>query len=231
MSSSRREPGFVIAATGLLAEARIAARSRAVKCVVGGGNATHLAQLIECAIAQGGRAVLSFGTAGGLGEGLQPGTCLIGSEVTHGGELYRADAGWTMRLARWAQAATVERVAGLDRAVSDPADKRALKAATGAVAVDMESHCVAAVATRHGVPFAVLRVIADPVSRRLPPAALAGMRADGAADIGACLRSLVRDPSQLPALVGVAVDTARALLKLLRCVQLLGPGLGFFDRG
>jgi hopanoid-associated phosphorylase len=198
---------------------------------VSGGNATHLAGRIECAIAQGGRAVMSFGTAGGLGEELKPGTCLIGSEVVYAGELYRADAGWTRRLARLAQAATVERVAGVDRAVSNPADKRALQAATGAAAADMESHCVAAVASRYGLPFAVVRVIADPVSRKLPPAALAGMRSDGGADIGACLRSLVRDPSQLPTLASLAVDTARALLQLLRCVQTLGPGLGFFDRG
>ena len=195
-----------------------------------GGSASHLAGRLERAIAQGGRAVVSFGTAGGLGQGLKPGTCLIGSEVVHAGELYRADAGWTTRLARLAQAATVERVAGVDRAVSNPVDKRALQAATGAAAADMESHCVAAVASRYGLPFAVVRVIADPVSRKLPPAALAGMRSDGGADIGACLRSLVRDPGQLPTLVGLAVDTARALLQLLRCVQTLGPGLGFFDR-
>jgi len=221
----------VIAATGLLAEARIAARSRAVKTAVSGGNATRLAGLIECAIAQGGRAVVSFGTAGGLGEELKPGTCLIGAEVVHAGELYRADPQWTMRLARRTQAASVERVAGVDRAVSNPVDKRALNAATGAAAADMESHCVAAVAARYGLPFAVVRVIADPVSRGLPPAALASMRSDGSADIGACLRSLIHDPSQLPTLVGLAVDTSRALLQLLRCVQMLGPGLGFFDRG
>jgi hypothetical protein len=101
--------------------------------------------------------------------------------------------------------------------------------ATGAAAADMESHIVAELAARHELPFAVIRVIADPVSRILPPAALVGMRPDGTTDIGACLRSLVRDPAQVPDLVGVALDAGRAMRQLLRCVQLLGPGLGFFN--
>ncbi len=37
---------------------------------------------------------------------------------------------------------------------------------------------------QHGLPFAVLRVVADPQERDLPPAALAGMRADGTTDVG-----------------------------------------------
>ena len=122
----------------------------------------------------------------------------------------------------------LHRIAGVDQALSIPAHKRALNAATGAAAVDMESHIVADLAARHGLPFAVVRVIADPVSRGLPRAALVGMRSDGTTDVGACLRSLVRDPAQLPALVRVAVDTSRAMLQLLRCVQYSGPGPRLF---
>jgi adenosylhomocysteine nucleosidase len=249
--AGRREPGFVIAATGLLAEARIAARSGDVKTVVSGGNATRLAGLIEGAIAEGGRAIVSFGIAGGLRDDVKAGDCLIASEVVHAGELYRADAEWTARLAKRVNVREFEhflhrsrrqppptereravlRVAGVDQALSIPADKRALNAATGAAAADMESHIVAGLAVRHRLPFAVVRAIADPVRRGLPRAALVGMRSDGTTDIGACLRSLVRDPAEAPALVRVAIDTSRAMLQLLRCVQTLGPGLGFFDCG
>jgi adenosylhomocysteine nucleosidase len=231
VSSRWCDPGFVIAATGLLAETRIAARSAHVRTVAGGGGAIRLAALIERAIAEGGRAIASFGIAGGLSEHLKPGACLIGSEVVGAGKLYRADAPWTAWLRRRLCSAALHRIAGVDQALPTPAEKRALNAATGAVAVDMESHIVADFATRHGLPFAVIRVIADPVSRTLPAAALAGMRPDGTTDIGACLRSLVRHPAQVPALVAVALDTGRAMRQLLRCVHLLGPGLGFFDRG
>ena len=229
MTSSRCDAGFVIAATGLLAEARIAARSGHVRPVAGGGSATRLAALIERAIAEGGRAIASFGIAGGLSEDLKPGACLIGSEVMDARKLYRADPTWTAWLGERLCPTAVHRIAGVDEALSTPTEKRALNAAAGAVAVDMESHIVADFATRHGLPLAVIRVIADPVSRALPPAALAGMRPDGTTDIGACLRSLVRHPAQAPALVAVALDTGRAMRQLLRCVQLLGPGLGFFD--
>ena len=245
----------MIAATGLLAEAQIAARSASVKTVVSGGDATQLAGLIEAAIAEGGRAILSFGIAGGLSEDTPTGTCLIGSEVVHAGRLYRADAAWTAHLAQGLTIArleqsrhrhqrsggnaqpsgglrpTVGRLAGIGRVLSIACEKRALGAATGAAAVDMESHIVADLASRHGLPFAVLRVIADPVSRAIPRAALLALRPDGSTNVMACLRSLVRDPGQAPALVRLAVDTSRAMLQLRRCVRSLGPGLGFFERG
>jgi len=266
VSTARRQPGFVIAATGLVAEAQIAARSADVKTVVSGGNANHLAGLIEAAIAEGGRAILSFGIAGGLSADLVPGTCLIGSEVVWADKLYRADAAWTARLARGLASSRGERfelgcrhqtvaskiedrgcgerradrapgqralhrIAGVDQALVRPSDKRALNAATGATAVDMESHVIADLAGRHRLPFAVLRAVADPAGRAVPVAALAGMRSDGTINASACLRSLVQNPGQLPALIRLGVDTSRAMLQLLRCVKLLGPGFGFFERG
>jgi adenosylhomocysteine nucleosidase len=221
----------VIAATGLLPEARIAARSGSVRAVASGGSAIRLAELIEGAIEDGARAIASFGIAGGLREDLKRGTCVIGSEVVYAGTIYRADATWTARLGRRVRATSLHRIAGVDEVLSHPTRKRALNAATGAAAVDTESHIVAALAVRHGLPFAVVRVIADSVGRRVPQAALVGMRSDGTTDVGACLRSLARNPCQTPALVGIAVDTTRAMLQLFRCVQLVGPGLGLFDRG
>jgi len=259
VNTARREPGFVIAATGLMVEAWIAASSASVKTVVSGGRATELAGLLDAAVAEGGRAIVSFGIAGGLSEDLPPGTCLVGSEVVHAGKLYRADAAWSGHLAQRLTIPNLEgveprcrrqacrrqpggqatrlrpcrhRLAGVDRVLSIPCDKRALGAATGAAAVDMESHVVADLAARHGLPFAVLRVIADPVGRAIPAAALEAMRSDGTLGTAvACVRSLVRHPGQVPALFRVAVDTSRALLALRRCVRSLGPGLGFFERG
>jgi len=39
---------------------------------------------------------------------------------------------------------------------------------TGAIAVDMESHVVAAVGAAHGLPVAAMRVVTDPAERTLP---------------------------------------------------------------
>ena len=231
MSADSRAPGLIIAATGLRVEARIAGRSPFVKVVVGGGEGERLERLIRQAIAEGGDAIISFGLAAGLAPGLPAGTCLIGREVVHGGARHTPDPAWATHLTAalpFAQSATI---AGVDGPLSRPSEKRALQVESGAAAADMESHIVARLAEERGLPFAVLRVIADPAEREVPPAALAGMRPDGGIDVPALLASLATNPSQLPALVRLAADTGRAMAALLRCHDLLGPGLGFRDLG
>jgi adenosylhomocysteine nucleosidase len=223
--------GYVIAATGLRAEARVAARSPRTRVVVGGGDAARLAQLIEQSIANDCRGVISFGMAAGLERNLNPGTCLIGREVTYGGDCFPADEAWTTRLKARLGKVELVGIAGTDRPLVTRSQKQALLEATGAAAADMESHVAARVAARHGLPFAVVRVVADPMERALPPAALAGMRESGAADPAAVLLSLGRDPRQIPQLVRVTADAGRAYYALLRCHGRLGPGLGLFDLG
>src|SRR4029077_17804193 len=99
--------------------------------------------------------------------------------------------------------AVVTDIAGVDSPVATIQQKLALLAATGAGAVDMESHVVARVAARQAIPFAVLRVVADPQARDLPPAALVGMRSDGTMDALAVLRTLGEDPGQIPQLARI----------------------------
>lgn len=231
MSAEPQTRGYVLAVTGLRVEARAAERSPHTRAVAGGGDAVRLERLIEDAITANCRGVISFGVAAGLKCNLGPGTCLVGREVAYGEERFPSDESWTARLkARLARAELVG-IAGVDQPLVTPSQKRALFEATGAAAADMESHVAARVAARHGLPFAVLRVVADPMERPLPPAALAGMRESGAADPAAVLLSLGRDPRQIPQLVRVAADAGRAYYALLRCHRRLGPGLGLFDLG
>ena len=108
--------------------------------------------------------------------------------------------------------------------VVDAAAKAALHSATGALAVDMESHVAAAFAAAHGLPFAALRVISDGADRALPKAAQAGMKPDGGMDV----------PRQLPALIrtGREAEVAFRQLKLLNRHDLLGRlGIGDPDLG
>ncbi len=95
----------------------------------------------------------------------------------------------------------------------------------------MESHIVAQLATEHGLPFAVLRVIADPSTLSLPPAAVNGLKPDGSPNIPAVLKSLATQPSQLWDIIRIAGATRRAMKGLFRCYRLLGPGLGCADLG
>src|SRR5260370_10572972 len=119
----------------------------------------------------------------------------------------------------------------MDPPAADPGRKQLLYAQTGAVAVDMESHIAAEIAAAHRIPFAASRVIIDPADRPLPPAALVGLRSDGTADVGAVFRSVLRQPSQLPALVRTALDARIAGAALRRGRLMLGAGLGFPDFG
>jgi len=231
VSRQAQGSGFVLAATGLRAEARIAARIARVRTVAGGGDGSRLDRLIRQEIANGAKAIISFGIAAGLASGKGPGTCVVAREIAHGDIRYPADQAWAGRLRTVISDDELAIVAGVDRPLQNPTEKQALYAATGAVAADMESHIAARLATEHGLPFAALRVIADPTARAVPPAALAGMGKDGRVDGLAVLAALARAPNQLPAMKGLAADTRRAMAALLRCHRLLGSGFGFFDLG
>jgi adenosylhomocysteine nucleosidase len=223
--------GLVIAATGLAAEARIAERSQGVVAVAAGGDATRLASLIERLVAEGARGVISFGIAGGLRADLKSGTCIVGTSVVCGGHSYLADAAWTNRIAGCLPDAELGALASCQSVVADPAAKKVLSDETGAIAADRESHVVARIAADRRLPFAILRVIADPAHQRLPPAAIHGLKPDGSPDILAVIKSLGSEPSQLPDLVRAAIAARRAMIELFRCYRLLGSGLGFTDLG
>jgi adenosylhomocysteine nucleosidase len=231
VSGGAQKPSFVLAATGLRAEARIAARVPNVRAVAGGGDAGRLEQLIRQEIVEGAQGIISFGIAAGLRAGKGPGTCVVGREIAHGELRYSTDQAWAARLRSAIHDAELATIAGVDRPLQSPAEKHALYAATGAVAADMESHIAARLSAEHGLPFVMLRVIADPATRAVPPAALAGMGKDGRVDVWAVLASLARAPGRLPAMLRLAADTRRAMAELFRCHRLLGPGFGFFDLG
>lgn len=217
---------FVVAATGLLFEARIAEHSKNVMAVAGGGNGAQLERRLLEAARIGASGVVSFGVAGALDPDLRAGDiCVCSAAVTQNGS-FSADERWLKEFrARVPDAKTVRSLAS-NVPVSSAREKAARFAATGCQIADMESHIAGRVAQKLGLPFAVIRVISDPAHSDLPPAALVGMRADGGTDVPAVLASLARHPRQLPSLIQLAAATAKARSSLLRCVRLLGPGLG-----
>jgi len=168
------------------------------------------------ALPAGATAVLSFGIAGGLDPALRPGDLVVASRVRGPRGAYLADAAWAAALAR-ATGARLGIVAGAAAAVATPAAKRALREATGALAVDLESEAAAAFAAAHRLPFAAIRAVADPADGVVPRAALVGLDADGRAAPGRVVLALLRRPGELRPLLRVAAD-ARAALAALRGV-------------
>ena len=217
---------FVVVAVGMLAEARIAGRDGCVRAVAGGGDCTFLSAAIERAADRNAIGILSFGIAGGLAPQAKPGDIIIASGIAVDGKLWATDDDWSARLHGALPQAKSGLLAGSDTPIATVAAKSALFAATNAIAVDMESHIAARIAAAHSLPFAALRVVADAASRELPPAALAGLSPGGAINIVNVLKSLARQPSQLPALLGVSVDTRTAMKALLGSFRAVNSALG-----
>jgi len=219
---------------GMKAEGRIADAGHDLT-IVGGGSAAQveqgLAQAMERAHSRGRplQGVLSFGVAGGLAADLRPGDVVLPHAIHAGSDAYPCHVGWQASLARQLPQSFGGALAGVDAPVGSPESKRRLHEDAGAVAADMESHGAARFALSRGLPFAALRAIADPQLRAVPPAALAGMKTDGSADILAVLAALARRPMQMGGLIQTALDAKAGMAALLGSRRLLGASFGFDD--
>jgi adenosylhomocysteine nucleosidase len=225
--------GSVLVATGLSLEARIAS-GPGVVTVCSGGDPQRLRVLLSQANPRHLRAVISFGLAGGLNPALRAGDIVVASDVVSDGKSLAADpailAAFATRLSRGRAAPEPSSIVGWDVVVSDPVEKAALHQA-GAHAVDMESHVAAEFAAAHGLPFGVVRVICDPAERAVPPFAQRALGTSGGIRMPAIVGSLARNPSQVPALMGLGRDFAIALVALRRSRRLLGLHFGLVDAG
>ena len=226
MSASARRR-FVVGVAGFAIEARIA-RGDGVRVVAAGGSG-RLADMLAAEIRNGAAAIISFGIAGGLVDDLRPGTCIIGRRVMSRGVDMPADSRWILALAERVSYARIADVTGSDGIVALPSDKRHLHASTGASIVDTESHVVAQVAQENNLPFAVFRVVCDPVGRRLTAAAHAAFGSAGEIRVGEVLQSIVRSPAQIGPLARLAMDAGVAVGALLSARRRLGVGLAYPD--
>lgn len=192
---------MILIACGLVREAKLLG-GPGIVCVPGGGNATALEAALEAQVA-GATMILSSGIAGALDPALKAGDIVIGGD---------AASDWLKIL----PGAHLGTVIGQDSIAATAAAKAALRQATGASAVDMETHVAARVAARHRLPLLVFRTISDTARETLPPAALVGMSPDGSMALGAVLRSLARRPWQLPALIRTGRNAEVAFRSLAR---------------
>ena len=211
----------VIGVVGLAFEARIAAGQDTH--VICSGDGLTLPTALACAIAGDCRGLVSFGVAGGLEPKLHAGTCVVGSVITSGTTRFMTDWNWSRNLLQAIPSAVYGAIVGISAPIAQTEAKRALHVSTGALAVDMESHVVASVAAARSLPVTAVRVITDSAIRELRPVALAAMRANGTIDVAAVIRSMMKDPSELPMLLRTALDAVIGLVALLSCRQFLGP--------
>jgi len=216
--------------TGLRSEAGCIPPTAERLIVATGGDPERARHAALAFIEQGARGLLSFGLAAGLGRGARPGDLLLPETVVlPGGAQLATDPAWRARLEEklLGSGPRVHRgaLAGVDRLLASPQEKRRLREATGAVAADMESHAVAEAARQATRPFVVLRAVADPADQALPGTARQALGPDGRVRPLAVARSLLGRPDDLPALLALWRQSARAHAALRRAALLAGAAL------
>ncbi len=217
----------VLAVTGLAKEAKLVGVAGVV-AVAGGGDGDRLAAKLD-ALHGDLRGVISIGLAGALSPHLKVGDVVIADQIITGLEKWDCHEGWRVRLMSRLPFAHQGQLFGSDVIIEKPQTKTGLHDATGALAVDMESQVTARFAAKRNLPLAGLRVISDDASHVLPPAALVAMKPDGGIALGRVLGSLLRKPTQVPALIRTARSSDKAFAELLRCLDLCGVGIAGLD--
>ena len=198
-----------------------------VRCA--GADGERAAALSKELVRQGCAALLSFGVAGGLDPRLPSGHLVLAERVVGDGQYFDSDASWVARaraMLAVAMPVTVGTLIGVKGPVASADDKQQLYAATGAAAVDMESHAVAAAARERGLPFLAIRVIADTASQSVPRWLPAVIDEKGGVALSVFFKGLAAHPADLAGVFRLAGANRRSLDSLRRAAALLGPRLG-----
>jgi len=204
----------VLCTSGLAAEAKVA-RAAGFQVIVGAGDPERTTALVQAAIRQA-KCLISFGIAGGLAPHLRAGDVILSAEVITEDRRWHATEPFYSQVSDLARriGAVEGPVLGARDILATEDDKARAWRDTGALAVDLESAIVARAAEAAGIPFLVLRTIADPAARQLPPAALIPLASDGTPAFARVFGEVLRRPRQIAALWGLARETRRALVAL-----------------
>ena len=175
---------------------------------------------------QGVHGLISWGCAAALTDHLSPGALLLPQRIrSEEGLELAVDAEWHAKVKQsvWTHhTAHIETLIESSVVVASAHDKRALHHASGACAVDMESAALARVAHARGIPFLVIRSVADPAGLDFPPALLDALNQRGDVRMGALLTGLLRNPRAIPDLMALGRHFKAAMKTLNATRSLLG---------
>lgn len=219
-------PSTALCACGLAAEARIA-RATGFPVVIGAGERNRTATLLAAAAGRM-ECLISFGIAGGLAPELEAGTVVVSGEVVSERSHWAAELRHRRRLSEFARSigAVEGPVFGARSVLATQLGKQRVWATTRAIVADLESEIVARTATALGIPFIVLRTVADTAQRDLPPAALIPLRGNGRPHLSRVLAETLRRPSHLAEMIELARATRNALGALVGPARALRGLLG-----
>jgi len=215
----------VLIVTGLKQEARIAA-GPGLTVICSSSNPKQLREMMTSFDPKSIRGIVSFGVAGGLNPALKTGDIVVASEIVAAKQRWDTAAHLTENLIalpmKRGRSIVHGVLVGVEQVVIGQVGKAALRATTGADAVDMESHIAVRYAAENGLPFAAVRVISDPSHRALPEITLNAIKPNGNVDVWKVMRGIARNPRTIPHLISTGRDFNRALRSLRGCRSALG---------
>jgi len=178
---------------------------------------------------KGATALLSWGSAGALTSKLSPGSLILPNTVIASDQaLYQVDAAWHNRLCSRLEGHVdfhTEPMVESTMVVCTPAEKAILFRETGAIGVDMESAAVATVAQEEGIPFMVVRAVADAMDTTIPKSTLNAFDEFGRLNLLKLIQGFVQHPMELFALVRIARNHRAAQRTLAAVARLTGNNL------
>jgi hopanoid-associated phosphorylase len=215
----------VLIVTGLRQEARIAA-GPGLTVICSSSNPVQLREMMTSFDPKSIRGIVSFGVAGGLNPALKTGDIVIASRIVTAKRQWATDSALTEDIValptKRGRSIVHGVLAGVEEVVTGQIGKEALRATTGADAVDMESHIAARYAEYNGLPFAAVRVVSDPSHRALPQITMNAIKPNGKVDVWKVMRGVARNPRTIPHLISTGRDFNRALRSLRGCRSALG---------
>ncbi|MGR9116693.1 MAG: phosphorylase family protein [Gammaproteobacteria bacterium] len=182
----------------------------------GQDNAARAAkQLLE----KGVDGLISWGCAAGLADDMKPGDLALASQVLTDGKQYSISIDWHSEVLRRLQDSSITLHAGKlftsTKLIDRSEEKKRIRQGSQAIALDMESAAIAEVAKLAGLPFLVIRSVADPASADLPGAISASLDNEGQVELARLLRHLLRHPLEVIGLIrlGLHFHAAQKTLK------------------
>jgi adenosylhomocysteine nucleosidase len=196
-----------------------------VVCGMGRQRAENAARQL---VARGVDGIVSWGIAGGLDSALDAGTVVLADRVLRtDGSTIASDDAWRRRLTETIDghvSVSTGSIFHSDEVLTSVENKRRTKEQWAAVAVDMETGAIAAVAAESGLPWLAVRVVTDTASMGLPSAVTATSGADGRLRPAAIMK-LVLCPWIWPDLARLAGSSRAAARSMRRLWSLAGPNL------
>jgi adenosylhomocysteine nucleosidase len=209
--SDVRERAIIVAleheAVGL---ARFRTQSGATRVYVCGVGAQRARACAEEAVRDGCRELVSWGSAAGLDQRLIAGDVLQVRGCWRDGVRSEASAPevWAAIAKRFPKALFGD-IAQANDVLATPQHKRALAGLSGALAADMETGAIAAVAQAAGVRWGAVRVVTDTADTPLSPAIVNALSPSGALAVGNIAVAVLRRPVELLALAQTAYAFAK----------------------